>query len=75
MLLTQKEQRENRRIKNVEIAQATGISIPTILRWIRGEVTKFETPVLESICNYFECDIGDLLYFEETDSEDQSTAS
>jgi DNA-binding Xre family transcriptional regulator len=41
-----------------------GISQPTVSRWMRNEVTKFEEPVMRSICEYFECNIGDLLYFE-----------
>lgn len=64
MLVNIKEQREGRRITNKEIAKATGVSMPTITRWMRNEVTKIDTPVLEAFCKYFECDIADLLYLE-----------
>lgn len=64
MLVNNKEQREGRRITNKEIAKATGVSMPTITRWMRNEVTKIDTPVLEAFCKYFDCDIADLLYLE-----------
>jgi DNA-binding Xre family transcriptional regulator len=64
ILLTEKERREGRRIRNVEIAAATGVSLQLVGRWMRNEVTKFEAPILEKFCDYFDCDVGDLLYIE-----------
>lgn len=64
VLVNIKEQREGRRITNKEIARSTGVSMPTITRWMRNEVSKIDTPVLEAFCRYFECDIADLLYLE-----------
>ena len=64
MLLARKEQREGRRIRNKEIAQAVGVNEHTVARWIRNDVGKIDVPVLEAFCNYFECDVGDLLYME-----------
>lgn len=65
-LLTQKEQREQRRIKTYEIVETTGVTFSTVQRWIRNEVTKIEGPVIEAFCAYFDCDIGDLLYIDES---------
>lgn len=70
ILLTEKERRDRRRIKTSEIAAETGISFPTVQRWLRDEVTKFESQVLEAFCDYLECEVGDLLYIEKkTDAE------
>lgn len=63
-LVNIKEQREGRRITNKEIATATGVSMPTITRWMRNEVSKIDTPVLEAFCRYFDCEIADLLFLE-----------
>ncbi len=65
-LLAEKEKREQRRIRTSEIALKTEISVPTVNRWLRNEVTKFETPVLEAFCDYFDCDLCDLLIMERT---------
>jgi DNA-binding Xre family transcriptional regulator len=64
VLLAYKEQKEGRRIRNKEIAQAVGVNEHTVARWIRNDVNKIDVPVLEAFCNYFECDVGDLLYME-----------
>jgi putative transcriptional regulator len=67
LLLTDKERKEERRIKQVEIARAINISHNTIASWLRNDVTKLEAHVIEGLCEYFQCDLSDLLYFEETD--------
>ena len=63
-LLSQKEQQEGRRIRNKEIAEAVGVAEHTVARWIRNDVGKIDAPVLEAFCDYFGCDVGDLLYIE-----------
>jgi putative transcriptional regulator len=68
-LLSEKERQLGRRITNKEIAQATGISAHTIGSWFRNEVTKFEAPIVERLCDYFDCDLGELLYFERVDED------
>ncbi len=60
-LLWEKEQRENRRIKAIEIARATNLTPTTVGNWMRDDVTKFDAHVLEAFCAYFDCNIGDLL--------------
>jgi putative transcriptional regulator len=67
ILLSEKEQREERRITQSEVANAVGITIHTVGRWMRNEVGKFEAPVVERICDYFNCEVGDLLYLERDD--------
>jgi len=69
ILLTQRELREGRRIRYNEIAAATGVSPSAVARWTRNEVNKFEGPVLEAFCAYFDCDVGDLLYIESEKKE------
>jgi putative transcriptional regulator len=64
ILLAQKEQRENRRIRNKEIAQAVGVNEHTVAKWLKNDVLKIDVPVLEAFCTYFDCDVGDLLYME-----------
>lgn len=64
--LAQKEIREQRRIKTYEIVEATGVSFTTVQRWMRNEVSKIEGTVIEAFCAYFDCDIGDLLYIDES---------
>ncbi|MFN8531258.1 MAG: helix-turn-helix transcriptional regulator [Anaerolineae bacterium] len=68
MLLSIKEQRENRRITQLEVANTIGVSTQTILRWMHNDVTRFDADVVEKLCDYFGCEVGDLLYLERDSS-------
>jgi len=65
--MTEKDRKEGRRIRQNEISKATNIAPHTIGSWVRNDITKFEAYVVERLCDYFECDVADLLYFEEMD--------
>lgn len=60
-MLSQKEQRENRKITYTEIQKDTGTPIKTISRWDSGKVTQIQTKVLERFCEYLDCEVGDLI--------------
>jgi DNA-binding Xre family transcriptional regulator len=64
ILLAQKEQKEGRRLSNKEVAQAVGVNEHTVARWIRNDVNMIDVEVLEGFCDYFECDVGDLLFMD-----------
>ncbi|MBE2269002.1 MAG: helix-turn-helix transcriptional regulator [Anaerolinea sp.] len=68
-LLSDKERREKRRITQSEVAEAVDVSLHTIIRWMRNDVTKFEAPIVERLCDYFGCEVGDLLYLVRDGSE------
>ena len=42
----------------------TGLNKNTISKWVRNEVDSFTGDILAAFCDYFECDIADLLYYE-----------
>ena len=63
-LLFRKQQRENRRIPLQEVHRETGIAWSTLQRWDNDDVNRFDTHVLSTLCQYFNCMIGDLLEYE-----------
>lgn len=65
-LIHQRESQIGRRIKQHDIAQFAEVRDHTITAWIHNEVTRFDARVVERLCDYFQCDVGDLLYFEES---------
>jgi putative transcriptional regulator len=65
-LIRQKELKEGRRITQKEIAEFAGVTEHTIINWIRNKTTRYDTLVIERVCDFFACDLCDLLYFEET---------
>ncbi len=63
-LHTEKERRERRHISYAEISKATGISSSVISRWISEDIERFDSPVVVKLCDYFGCELNDLLYID-----------
>ena len=70
ILIQERERTINRRIKLKDLATFVGVTNHTITSWIRNEVRKNEAQIVEGFCDYFDCDVADLLYFERVEVED-----
>ncbi len=68
-LVTERERKEGKLIREARLARELNLARPTIHAWLNNEVTKFETGVVATICDYFQCDLCDLLYFETVEDE------
>jgi len=68
-LIQEREQKISRRVKLKDLAEFVGVTNHTITSWIRNDVRKYEAHIIEGFCDYFNCDISDLLYFEIVDAE------
>jgi DNA-binding Xre family transcriptional regulator len=72
-LIQERERKMGRRVKQRDIAQFVGVADHTITHWIRNEVTKFESDIITGLCDYFDCEINDLLYIETIEYEDKNS--
>jgi DNA-binding Xre family transcriptional regulator len=68
-LIQERERTIGRRVKQRAIAEFAEVTDHTIINWIRNDVSRFESRVVERLCEYFNCDVGDLLYFEWVDDD------
>ncbi len=68
VLLAEKRVKEKRNIPLTEVAGETGISYPTLLAWANNTVTRFDTPVIDRLCQYLSINPGDLFEYIEGDS-------
>jgi transcriptional regulator with XRE-family HTH domain len=73
LLIQARERKIGRRVKQHDIAEFVGVSDHTIINWIRNNVTRYDANVVEGLCDYFNCDVGDLLYFEWVDEPLEET--
>ena len=64
-LMREKSARERRKITQEIVAEETGLSLPTISRWVRSEVARIELDTVQKLCKYFDCSFEDLVSFEE----------
>jgi putative transcriptional regulator len=63
VLLAQKRAKEKKNISLSEVAKETGISRPTLVAWQNNTVTRFDLPVIEGLCQYFNVNLSDLLEY------------
>jgi putative transcriptional regulator len=62
----EKEFRERRRIPIQEIADETGINRMTLSKLLNHHGVVVRTDVLDKLCRYFECELGDLAEYVDT---------
>lgn len=65
VLMAQKSQKDRRRISLRLLERETGISYYTLNAIANGTIREYPTDVMAKLCDYFQCDIGDLLMLVE----------
>lgn len=60
-LLDDKRFAENRKITINEVAEETGIGRATLTRIANVQGYSVGTNVIDRLCDYFDCDVGDIL--------------
>ncbi|MGV8027085.1 MAG: helix-turn-helix domain-containing protein [Anaerolineaceae bacterium] len=48
----------------MDVQRETGIAWSTLNSWANNQVTRYDAPVIKALCEYFDCQVGDLLVFE-----------
>jgi DNA-binding Xre family transcriptional regulator len=69
VLVAQKSQRDGKRVTLRGIARDTGISTYTIYAMANNELNEYPKEVLEKLCTYFDCGVGELLRVEDVPEE------
>lgn len=64
LLLAEKGMKEKRHISIAEVGRETGIAERTLQAWARNDVTRFDAPVIDALCAYFNCSVCELLVYE-----------
>ena len=60
-LLEKKEEKEGRYISLTEVAEETEITRRTLYKWAKHEVTLYDPKVVDTLCKYFQVDMGELI--------------
>lgn len=55
------------RLTQAALSEKTGIAASTINRMYNGTAQRYDSQVLERLCGFFECEVGDLLALVEMD--------
>lgn len=76
ILLAEKRIAERRNISLQEVAEKTGISRKTLYAWENNKVNRFDVPVINALCVYFEVEPGSLFqYVPDPKSENEKTST
>ena len=60
-----------RKLKITDVARDTGVNRGTITRLYHETASRVELEVIEALCRYFECEVGDLFEYQ-SDSDTDS---
>jgi putative transcriptional regulator len=64
ILIAEKEVKENRKLTLRTISEEAGVSTNSLTAYNNQDVVRFDAPVLEAFCKYFNCGVGDILFYE-----------
>jgi len=54
-----------KRITYRQASEATGISAATLSRWATGQVERFDGATVQALCEFFQCEVGELIVLED----------
>jgi DNA-binding Xre family transcriptional regulator len=66
-LLAAKELRDNRRWIQADVSRTTGIASAALRSWAAQTVTIYNRRLLDVLCTFLDCEVGELLYLAEVD--------
>mgnify|MGYP000864388835 CR=1 FL=1 len=55
----------------LELSKKTGIDKNTISNWYNQKVTRFSSETLKQLCEFFDCQVGDLLVYVSENHQDK----
>jgi putative transcriptional regulator len=64
ILLAEKATRERHGIAINDVQRDTGIAWSTLNSWANIQVTRYDAPVIQALCDYFQCQVGELLVYD-----------
>ena len=56
--------RKNRKLTLRTISQEINVSTNLLTAYAHQDVVHFDAAVLEAFCKYFNCEVGDILFYE-----------
>lgn len=68
ILLAQKATKQQQNIPLMDVQRKTGIAWSTLNSWANNQVTRYDAPVIQALCEYLECQVGDLLVLEKEEN-------
>lgn len=68
ILLAEKATQELHNIAINDVQRETGIAWSTLNAWANNKVTRYDASIIQALCDYFNCQVGDLLVYKQEQS-------
>jgi putative transcriptional regulator len=62
-LMGEKQAKTNKTVNQAEVAEFVGMSPQAFSKWVNNEVRSYSDEVLDKLCDFFECEPGDIDLF------------
>ncbi len=63
VLIATREQDTGEKLTYERLSEGTGLSRHTIRRLAENQTARVDLTTLDKLCKFFNCDVGDLLYY------------
>lgn len=63
-LLAEKSKRDRTLYRISDVADATSIDRRRLYQWRDGEVSAIKPDEIKALCDYFPCEVGELIHYE-----------
>lgn len=61
-LIGEKQAKTNKLVTQEEVADAVGMTPQAFSKWVRNEVKSYSVDTLDKLCEFFDCEVGDILH-------------
>lgn len=61
-LIGEMQAKTNRSVTQAEVAEYVGLTPQAFSKWVNNDVRSYSAEVLDKLCEFFDCDPGDILY-------------
>lgn len=64
ILIAEESLKRGKPFTQAQLAKATGLSVPTITRWVAGDMERIERDTVSRLMKFFGCSFEDLVVVE-----------
>lgn len=64
-LMAERQDKSGERVTAMDVSRGAGITPQTLYKWLNDGIKRFDSETVEKLCDYFGCEVGDLLYLED----------
>lgn len=61
-LMGEMQAKTNKPITQADVAKYVGMSPQAFNKWIRNDVKSYSVETLDKLCEFFDCEVGDILH-------------